>query len=64
VRDGNDRDFIPIGSTQIDAEQQLETKVILTFWAPDGESAAPELAEVEVAAASIYVKCDYIGPSF
>jgi hypothetical protein len=64
VRDGIDRDYVPIGSTRVNAAQQLETKVILTFWAPVEGGDAPELAEVEVAATSIYVECDYVSPSF
>jgi hypothetical protein len=64
VKDGIDKDMVPIGSTSEMADVEVVARVLLTF--EDARSDAPELVDVEVELPRRYHHVDYgdVSPDF
>ncbi|MEX3992675.1 PIN domain-containing protein [Paraburkholderia sp. EG286A] len=63
LRDGIDKDCVAIGGTRVKEKRAIASSAILTFWPLEDEGVPPELSDVEIMATSIYIDCDYVGPS-
>lgn len=64
IKDGIDKDMVPIGSTSQTANATVTARVLFTF--EDIQAENPELAEIEVELSSRYHDVDYgdVSPSF